>query len=301
MHSTTDVRTIQTGAPLVAPPNGSLLQQTNTYNAANDPDLPTDLVLGVGGLSWSDPGNGNQGWGHGLDFGLVHFSPIGTLLAGGPVNFTITLTDDPSDGVATQLAFALYGGWDTNPSSSRHQTFTTNPAPVNNPLGSSGLTLIDYVVASGAGRTLSRTYNLDGTYNGEYTVIIGALGGTPGQYQLTVTTAPAPGSDCEADLAQCQSDLGTCEADLATATTDSDGDGTIDSLDACPDTPADADVDQVGCSIEQFCSAFDVTIKDEKKACKKADWKNDEPVMKGKEADCVADKETSTCIPKPVL
>lgn len=147
IHSATQVRTIQTGvAP--NPPSDSLLQQVNSYNAANDPDLPADRVLAVGGLSWSDPGNGNQGWGHGLDYGLIHVTPLDTILANGPVTLTITVQDDPSDGVAPQLAFALYGGWDTNAGSIRHQTFVTSPSPVNNPLGSTGLTLVDFAVAT---------------------------------------------------------------------------------------------------------------------------------------------------------
>ena len=50
MHSATQLRVLQTGlAP--SPPAGSLLQQVNAFNAANDPDLPDDRVLAVGGKS----------------------------------------------------------------------------------------------------------------------------------------------------------------------------------------------------------------------------------------------------------
>ncbi len=281
MHSTTQVRTIQTGvAP--NPPSGSLLQQVNTYNAANDPDYPTDRVIAVGGRSWSDPDNGNQGWGHGLDYGLVHFSPVDTLLAGGPVKFTITVTDDPSDGVATQLAFAIYGGWDASPTSSRHQTFVTSPTPVHNPLGAAGLTLIDFAVATSAGQTLSRTYQLSAEYEGEYTVFIGALGGVSGEYQLTVTTAPDTG-------------LAACESELAAATVDTDGDGAIDANDQCPATPGETDVDALGCSRAEFCNAIDVSTKLGLKTCKKADWENDEPAMTKKQIDCIYDKAEGLC------
>jgi hypothetical protein len=283
MHSPAQVRTIQTGSG-PNPPNGSLLQQVNGYNTANDPDLPTDRVLAVGGKSWSDPSNGNQGWGHGLDYGLVHFEPVADVLAGGPVKFTITVEDDPSDGVSPQLAFAIYGGWDTNPSSVRHQTFVTSPTPVSNPLGSTGLTLLDFAVATGAGRTLSRTYDLDATYDGKYTVFVAALGGVTGQYQLTVSTAP------DAGLADCQSDL-------AAATIDSDADGVGDASDGCADTPAATAVDQLGCSRVQFCGGFDVAERAGQKACKKADWGNDEPAMTKKQSDCRYDKATDTCVP----
>jgi hypothetical protein len=283
MHSPTLVRTIQTGSA-VNPANGSLLQQVDAYNASNDPDLPTDRVLAVGGKSWSDLNNANQGWGHGLDYGLVHFSPIETVLAGGPVKFTITLEDDPSDTVSPQLAFAIYGGWDTNPGSTRHQTFVTSPTPLDNPLGSAGLTLLDFAVAPGPGRTLSRTYDLDATYAGEYTIFVGALGGVAGQYQLTVTTAPDAG-------------LADCQTDLAAATADADADGVGDASDACADTPPSTPVDQVGCSWAQFCAPFDVLDKAGKKACKKADWMNDEPAMTRKQVDCVVDKATASCVP----
>lgn len=315
MHNTTQVRIIQTGGA-GTPPSGSLLQQVNSYNASNDPDLPTDRVLAVGGLSWSDPDNGGQGWGHGLDYGLIHYSPVNTLLAGGPLKFTVTLTDDPTDSPNVRLAFALYKGWDSNPLSSRHQTFVTSPAPVNDPLGSTGLTLVDYAVASSAGATLARSYELEADTDGEYTLIIGALGGVAGQYEVVITTTPYESdAQCQADLATCEADLSTaeadlltCEADLAAATQDADGDGVVDGNDSCAATPGAEAVDQEGCSRAQFCSAVDASTPTGKKICKKLDWTNDEPIMKpapkAGEVDCVVatnGKGTAddTCVPAP--
>jgi hypothetical protein len=345
MHNATTVRTLQTGVD-PTPASGSMLAQVNAYNTDNDPDLPTDRVLAVGGLSWTDPSNDNQGWGHGLDYGLVHFSPLDTLLAGGGFTFTITLADDPSDAVTPQLAFAIYGGWDTNPGSVRHQTFVTNPSPVDNPLGSTGLTFMDAAVAATPGETLERTYTLDTTYDGHYTIFVAALGGVAGQYQLTVTpiqdsdgdTIPNASDNCpfdanldqldtdadtlgdvcdpfpnepNNDLAQCLTDLADVTADhdacheelegaeedlvaaqaaLDAATVDTDGDGSRDADDACPDTTAGADVDRSGCSLEQFCGGVDATTKSGQKICKKTDWKNDEALMKKKEGDCTVDK-----------
>jgi hypothetical protein len=356
LHNTTTVRVIQTGAG-AEPAAGSLLAQVNTVNQGGG-SLPVDRVLAVGGLSWSDPANDDQGWGHGLDYGLVHFSPLDTLLAGGGVTFTVTLEDDPDDAATPQLAFAIYGGWDTNPGSVRHQTFVTNPSPVDNPLGSTGLTYMDSAVTSAPGGSVSRTYTLDTTYDGHYTVFVAALGGVPGQYRLTVTPIQDSDGDtivnaedncpfdanldqldtdgdtigdvCDPfpnepnnDLAQClvdladmtadhdacheelegtQEDLTAAEAALEAATVDADGDGSRDADDACPDTAAGADVDRSGCSAEQFCSGVDATSKDGQKICKKVDWKNDEPLMKKKEADCVVDKgakgaSDDRCIP----
>jgi len=283
VHEVTTARTIQTGlAP--EPPRGSLLDQVLHFNDENDPDLPEDLVLAVGGLSWSDPGNGDQGWGHGLDFGLIQLTPLESLLEDGPVQLTVTLLDDPSDGAATRLAFALYGGWDTSPTSVRHQTFTTSPLPVDDPLGSSGLTLLDHAVAGEAGETLSRTLAVDAAFGGTYTLVIGALGGVPGQYQVTIATSP--------DLA-----LAMCEVDLDTATGDADADGALDVVDGCPATPAGEAVDAAGCGLTEFCAGFEVASKAGRKACKKADWQNDEPTMKGKQRDCRFDKGAALCAP----
>jgi hypothetical protein len=283
MHNATTVRTIQTGlAP--NPPAGSLLEQINSYNTSIDPDLPTDLVLGVGGKSWTDPANANQGWGHGLDYGLVHFSPVETILAGGPVAFTVTVADDPTDAVAVQLAFAVYGNWDDNPSSLRHQTFFTDPAPGDNPLSTTNLVLLDYAVATAAGQTISRTFELTSTYGGEYTILVGALGGVSGQYQVTVSSAPSASSAA----------LEQCETDLDAATGDTDDDGVPDAYDDCPVTPAMEAVDVAGCSQAEFCAAIDATTRDGFKACQRADWNNDEPAMslskKKGQIDCIVDK-----------
>jgi len=386
MHNATTSRTLQTGvAP--TPASGSLLAQTNSYNAINDPDYPTDRVLAVGGKSWSDPANGNQGWGHGLDYSLLHFSPVGTILAGGPVLVEIELSDDPDDGANMQLAFALYRGWDTGATTDRHQTFVTDPAPLaSDPLGTTGLDLIDYAVASAAGETLTRTYSLAGMAGEEFTVIVGAKGGVAGQYRLRVTpqldsdddgiantvdncplvanvaqddedsdgdgdacdnclglanpdqvdtdgdsigddcdpfpndadigasltqcradlttandslaTATIALADANAEIAQLTGDLGVCEASLASSSTDTDDDGRRDVDDACPATVASAEVDVEGCSLAQFCAQYPVTSGPERAICKKADWKNDEPKMPGKEADCAYDRDTLSCVPK---
>lgn len=104
-----------------------------------------------------------------------------------------------------------------------------------------------------------------------------------------------------AALATCTGDLSTCQANLLLQ--DADGDGTPDPLDRCPGTAPASDVDDSGCAQPQFCAQFDATTRDGAKACKKADWKNDEPLMKpAKEADCAVDKglagtEDDTCVP----
>lgn len=298
MHDTTTARTIETGT-LPAPAPQSLLGQVEAYNAAADPDLPTDRVLAVGGKSWSDPDNAGQGWGHGLDYGLIHFEPVDELLAGGPVRFTITLTDDPHDDVSVRLAFALYAGWDTSDSSSRHQTFVTDPLPENAPLGAAGLTLLGHAVATAPGEPVSRTFTLTPSSNGRYTVLIGALGGVAGRYRLEIT--PESHDDelaqCRAELAEALTARQAAEAALATATADDDGDGRHNRDDACAGTAAGAVVDASGCSLEQFCGGIDVSSRAGQKQCRRADWRNDEPLMKRGETDCRVSKTPRRCQP----
>jgi hypothetical protein len=344
MHSVPLTRVIQTGAD-EPHPSGSLRAQIESYNDATDPDIPADRVLAVGPFSWGDwTGPGSQGWGHSLDYGIIQVSPVDELLANGPVNLVLELADDASDAAAMKLAYAVYGGWDTNPGSVRHGTFTSSPAPVDNPLGSTGLTLIDHGVATTAGETVAITVPVDNTYEGKYTVIIGAVSDAAGLYTLGVTLEPAPvdadgdgiddsidncvgtpnpdqadrdgdgiGDACDEfpddpnnERAACLVELDEMTAAYEAATADADADGVVDAKDGCAETPAGAVVDATGCSQAQFCNAIDVATGSGKKLCKKADWNNDEPLMKKKDADCFYDKgpkgtvkEDRTCSPAP--
>jgi hypothetical protein len=60
---------------------------------------------------------------------------------------------------------------------------------------------------------------------------------------------------------------------------DADGDGEPDTTDRCPNTPPSSVIDGNGCSAEQFCSQQSV------KLCSRADFLNDEPLVK-KPGDC---------------
>ena len=68
------------------------------------------------------------------------------------------------------------------------------------------------------------------------------------------------------------------------AVPDADSDGEADSTDACPDTRQGVEVDQAGCSQEQFCSPITGRA-----ACRFADWKNDEPVAR-QPRDCTFER-----------
>src|SRR5262249_9668022 len=108
-------------------------------------------------------------------------------------------------------------------------------------------------------------------------------------------------AQCSLDLTSTQAALASSQAALAAANADSDQDGRRDVDDACPNTAPGAAVDQAGCSLEQFCATFDAGTHDGKRACKHADWKNDEPVMRASERDCTirrgATISDNVCVP----
>ena len=119
-------------------------------------------------------------------------------------------------------------------------------------------------------------------------------------------------AQCEADLGQSKRDgkqvarkLERVRGDLVAERADADGDGVRDAADACPGTTVGAEVDATGCSLAQFCGRVDATTVTGRKACKRADWKNDEPLMRvSVERDCAAvqiegsqDIRDDVCIP----
>jgi hypothetical protein len=112
---------------------------------------------------------------------------------------------------------------------------------------------------------------------------LAACQGTLASTQTTLATT-------QAALATCTSDLSSVEARLASETADADGDGVRDLDDDCPGTPPSVDVDRQGCSQQQFCNAISVLDSTGRKLCLRADWKNDEPLMKTRERDCAIDR-----------
>jgi hypothetical protein len=107
------------------------------------------------------------------------------------------------------------------------------------------------------------------------------------QSELETTQATLVGT--QADLATCDVDLADVRSQLAAATADADGDGIRDLDDDCPGTPPGVEVDHRGCSLAQFCGAIGVQDTVGRRICKKADWKNDEPLMTSRTRDCDVD------------
>ncbi len=117
---------------------------------------------------------------------------------------------------------------------------------------------------------------------------------------LTATTATLAAT--LATMATITNDLAQCRADLVAENADADGDGAPDVFDRCPGTLSGESVDDAGCSQVQFCGRIDATTREGTRACRKADWKNDEPLMRTRlEADCVVDWNTRSgdewCVP----
>lgn len=81
---------------------------------------------------------------------------------------------------------------------------------------------------------------------------------------------------------QMAADLVTCRGELEVCLDrrffeDGDGDGEDDATDACPNTPAGAEVDGNGCSLTQFCGELNALDRVERvRACTRGDWRNDE-------------------------
>ena len=106
---------------------------------------------------------------------------------------------------------------------------------------------------------------------------------------------------CNENMTQLQEELEKALADLAAATTDTDVDGVLDLIDACPGSASGSAVDQIGCSLVQFCSDIDTSTGNGRKICNKSDWMNDEPLTN--KGDCKAVKQGKgssnyNCIPR---
>lgn len=148
-------------------------------NATSGVNLPANFELSVGGKAWED-GNDNSGWGHGMDFGLIRLDKALS-------NFSVTVAADNS---SLLPAFSLYSGWDSGAGSDRHATYVNN---ANNPLGTSGLTLLAAVANDGDG---SVTYDFGPLAVGKYSLFIGGddFGAGAGKYTVSMSAVPVPGA-----------------------------------------------------------------------------------------------------------
>ena len=76
---------------------------------------------------------------------------------------------------------------------------------------------------------------------------------------------------------------------------DADSDGKADTTDRCSDTPSGAEVDDAGCSRDQFCEAIPLRRFRDVLRCYASDWRNDDP-LRGWSRDCRPDRSRRRCI-----
>ena len=118
-------------------------------------------------------------WGMDMGFGLVTLAQAS--------NLSITVEADHSGVVP---AFALYKGWDTSKSASRHTTIYFG---TNNPLGTQGLTFVDDAIGAQAGGSINQTFTNLPAGNYEIFVTVGTNRSAAGQYKVTLVTTPTGG------------------------------------------------------------------------------------------------------------
>lgn len=120
--------------------------------------------------------------------------------------------------------------------------------------------LVEYVVQAGINTDAGVDFAVEGTFvvDGEADV---SAGGTAQVRLMNSNPPPEPLSD-------------------------DDEDGEVNATDMCPNTFEAAEVDQAGCSQDQFCSNIDASTVLGRRTCRRSDWKNDEP-LRVNPADCM--------------
>lgn len=120
-------------------------------------------------------------WGMDMGFGLV------TLLQ--PANLTVTVSG--SQALFTP-GFALYRGWDTSKSATRHTAIYFG---TNNPLGSQGLTYVGDMLGSQAGTKITKRFDNLPAGNYEIFVTVGTNSSSAGEYKVLLETTPIGSPD----------------------------------------------------------------------------------------------------------
>lgn len=123
-------------------------------------------------------------WGMFMNFGLIHLSET--------ANLTITLAADASQGSVLQPAFALYQGWDTSSTATRHNVIHFG---TNDPLGTHGLEFIADAYAGNLDNRVTQTFNSLEPGRYELFVTTRTNQGREGAYTVTLETGPpTPGA-----------------------------------------------------------------------------------------------------------
>jgi len=108
-------------------------------------------------------------------------------------------------------------------------------------------------------------------------------GGLRGAVWLLFLEGPDGLAQCLVELEDALEALEECRAEL-----DEDRDGEPDQSDHCPGTPEHQEVDNAGCSLEQFCTLIDIKRGRDVLRCLRSDWRNDEPLRR-RPRDCTVE------------
>jgi hypothetical protein len=122
-------------------------------------------------------------WGHQMNFGLLTLDR--------KANLTVTVEADASQGSGMIPGFALYKGWDSGPSSMRHDVIMFGD---DNPLGTTGLTYLGQALGGRAGETAEKTFVGLEPGNYELFVTVGTNQSSGGAYTLKLGTTPTTAS-----------------------------------------------------------------------------------------------------------
>ena len=145
-------------------------------------EISRDNALGLGlPINFSLFTAPDNCWGMDMGFGLV------TLLQ--PANLTVTVRGNHA---LFTPGFALYRGWDTSKSASRHATIYFG---TNNPLGSQGLAFIGDVLGVQAGAEVTKRFDNLPAGNYEIFVTVGTNSSSSGEYKVLLETTPTGSPD----------------------------------------------------------------------------------------------------------
>ena len=170
-------------------PNPGTVNYTGSLDAywlarlANDHDtvnISAGNALSLGlPANFSLPTAPDNCWGMDMGFGLVTLAQT--------ANLSVTVAADNSSIIP---AFAIYRGWDSGKTASRHTTIFFGG---NNPLGTQGLTYVGEAIGTQVGSSINQTFTNLPAGNYEIFVTVGSNNSAGGNYKVTLITTPSGG------------------------------------------------------------------------------------------------------------
>lgn len=198
---------------------------------------------------------------------------------------TVTVVDTATNAVSATVPTPVPQGLTVHPSGT--SVYVANACPAGGCGGNSTVSVID-----------TGTHAVVATIPVERSPIAFGQFIAPGCQLGTCDDGnPCTDDTCDPEAGCSHSEVPSCPTTTTTTSTlpvcppapDADSDGEPDATDLCPGSPAEP-VDRDGCTLAQFCTPVDATTPDGARACKRADWRNDEPLMRSAERNCTIDR-----------